>query len=89
MEDRKRNRLLTGTFLALIFGMTCWSLLKKDTIFSEKEKRYLQQKPEFSWEALRNGSFGKAYETYLNDQFPERDLLNSCARTASGWPVKR
>ncbi len=43
MEDRKRNRLLTGTFLALIFGMTCWSLLKKDTIFSEKEKRYLQQ----------------------------------------------
>lgn len=86
MEDRKRNRLLTGTFLALIFGMTCWSLLKKDTIFSEKEKRYLQQKPEFSWEALKNGSFGKDYETYLNDQFPKRDLLNllrtDCERLA-------
>ena len=64
-----QSRVLTGMFLAMIFGCTAVSLVKKDTSFSEKENRVLAQMPEVDLTDIMNGTFEKNYETYLSDQF--------------------
>ncbi|MSS64944.1 hypothetical protein FYJ58_13880 [Lachnospiraceae bacterium WCA-693-APC-MOT-I] len=47
-------------------------LTKESTKFSDWENRYLEQKPKFTMESYLDSSFGKAYETYVNEQFPMR-----------------
>lgn len=65
---------ITGIcFLILLFGLTLFSMVKTPAVFSEKENRYLAQKPSFSFSALLQGSFTADYEEYLSDQFPVRD----------------
>ncbi len=68
-----QNRVLTGVFLAMIFGCSVASLLKPDTSFSEKENRVLAQMPEVNLADILSGTFEKNYETYLSDQFFGRD----------------
>ncbi len=68
-----KHRLITGTFLGVIAVITVWTLVTPQKTFSSSENRYLQKKPEFTIEGLLDGSYGKKYETYLSDQFPERD----------------
>lgn len=68
-----QNRVLTGVFLAMIFGCTGASLLKPDTSFSEKENRVLAQMPKVNVGDILNGTFEKNYESYLSDQFFWRD----------------
>lgn len=68
-----KHKLVSISFLVLLFGLTILSLLKPDIIFSEKENRYLEQKPVFSFSSLIDGSYTSDYETYLSDQFPGRD----------------
>ena len=68
-----QNKVVTGLFLALIFGCTSVSMLKKDLSFSEKENRILAQMPEPELSEILDGTFEKNYETYLSDQFFWRD----------------
>lgn len=70
---KMQNRVLTGIFLAMVFGCTGASLLKPDTSFSEKENRVLAQMPKLNLSDILNGTFEKNYETYLSDQFFGRD----------------
>lgn len=70
---KMQNRVLTGIFLAMVFGCTGASLLKPDTSFSEKENRVLEQMPKLNLSDILNGTFEKNYETYLSDQFFGRD----------------
>lgn len=42
--------------------------------YSASEKRYLAKSPEFTWENLLAGSFGKEFKTFLEDQTPARNL---------------
>lgn len=70
---KAQNRVLTGVFLAMVFGCTGASLLKPDTSFSEKENRVLAQMPEIKIGDIINGTFEKNYESYLSDQFFWRD----------------
>lgn len=72
MEFWKKYGVSAG-FLGCLFLGCAASFLMPDREFSQTENRYLQQKPEFSWEGLLDGSYGKAYEAYLGDQFPLRD----------------
>ncbi len=44
-----------------------------DVEFSQQENRYLEQLPEFSFEALADGDFTADFEKYTTDQFPFRD----------------
>lgn len=60
-------------FLLLIFGMTALTLLYPTREFSERENRSLAQLPMPTVESCLTGEFEKDYETYLTDQFPERD----------------
>ena len=76
MEDRmnkKQNWFIIALFLVMIFGVTVFTLIKKDTEFSEKENRVLAQKPEVSAEAVFSGKYAQDYEKYLTDQFISRD----------------
>lgn len=71
--SKKQNWTMIICFLLLIFGFTAWSLFKRDTAFSEKENRDLQQMPKPDLQDILDGTFAADYETYLSDQFPMRD----------------
>ena len=73
MEKKKRNRQITISFLAFLGLASFLSLVWPQRGFSPSENRYLKKRPEFSVSALVDGSFGTAYEKYLEDQFPARD----------------
>ena len=70
---RKQARFTVVVFLVLLFGLSLANALKKDTIFSENENRYLAGKPEWSVARFFDGVFGQEFETYLTDQFLGRD----------------
>lgn len=60
-------------FGLLIFGGMLWGICKPDQAYSDTENRYLKKKPKFTWEGLFEGNYTADYETYITDQFPERD----------------
>lgn len=73
MND-KRNAVLTIIILfAMIVTFTVADVIKEDRLYSETENRMLATKPEFSVEALLEGSFAEDYEAYVTDQFVGRD----------------
>ena len=82
-SDGKRNYTslvclcICVAFAAFLVLHTLLFLLTPDLEMSENENRTLQQKPKLTLSALADGSFMKAYETYLTDQFPNRDGLIS------------
>lgn len=61
--------LLGGILLGLAIADVC----TPDRLFSEYENRILASKPDFSLKTLVDGSYTKDYETYVTDQFVERD----------------
>lgn len=68
----RRETLTAAAFLAPIILLSVLSAVLPEKAFSEVENRYLAQKPRFSIEELKDGSFGDDYETWLSDQFPFR-----------------
>ena len=73
MINKKEARWLCGVFILIWMAVTAISLFAPEKVFSKTENRYLQTRPDFSWKALKNGSFGEDYEAYIADQFPGRD----------------
>ena len=78
-------------FTAFILCFSVLDLFKKDTNFSEMENRVLQQRPEFSVNALLETSddqkYTGKYEKYVNDQFIFRNewiSLKSITETVLG-----
>lgn len=67
----------TLTFLFLLFFLPVLHVSGKDKDFSGLENRTLAQRPAFSREAVLDGSFGKAAEDYMADQFPFRNQFLS------------
>ena len=61
------------SFLIFTFGFGMYALFGEDRASSLWENRALAQKPAFSLEAIVDGSYMSAYETYFTDQFPLRD----------------
>ena len=66
-------RFLTALFCLFLGGLMVWQFLLPDRARSDVENRTLQQVPEFSWEALRDGTYTSEVEEYVADQFPLRD----------------
>lgn len=64
---------LSAGFCAFIAGLLVWHMILPDREKSETENRTLAQLPEFSWEALVDGSYTESVEEYFADQFPLRD----------------
>lgn len=61
-------------FFIMIVGVMSVGIVQEDKTYSSTENRLLQGFPEISVKKARNGKFQKKYETYLSDQFPQRDL---------------
>lgn len=72
--DEKSNAAVTVSFLTLILlFFTITDLFNSDRLYSETENRMLATKPDFSWEAVWDGSYMEDYEAYVTDQFVARD----------------
>ena len=67
------NLALSALFLLALLLVLTVNLISPDRDFSESENRMLAQKPDFSWSALWDGSYGAELESYLSDQFAGRD----------------
>ena len=61
-------------FISLVVFFTAFSIFGKKSDFSVKENRALQTLPEFSLEAISDGTFQEQYDDYLSDQFEFRDF---------------
>ena len=70
---RKSNILFSIVFLVIIFGFFFIDIFTPDLKFSYSENRTLQQKPELSWNTIKDGSFMEDMEVYVNDQIKFRD----------------
>lgn len=85
LDEKKPGRLFQAfsalwclLFIAVIFSITALSLIIPDKKQSDSENRMLQQMPKFSLSSVIEGSFMQDLESYMTDQFPERDLLVRC-----------
>lgn len=67
-----KKYLVMSVFLVAIYGGLITSIFVKDTEFSEIENKILMQKPEFTFDGIKNGTYMKNFDRYVVDQFPER-----------------
>lgn len=63
----------TAIFILILALMFLADIAEPDKSFSERENRYLAEKPTLSAAHLLNGTFETDYETYIDDQFLWRD----------------
>lgn len=78
----KRYPWTVVAVFTVIAGISLVSLLKPPVYYSEHERRFLAQKPQWKISGIFSGDFTGDYEAYLSDQFPFRDAWISL-RTAS------
>lgn len=71
--NEKSKAPVTAIFLGFIFLFFVANLLIPDRDFSERENRYLQTKPNFSFTRLFSGDYTEDFENFIADQFPLRD----------------
>lgn len=72
---KKRRSRFIGFLFVSLWLLAAATILLPPRAFSPNENRYLAQRPEFSAEAVRTGSFQNGLSDYLSDQIPFR----------SGW----
>ena len=68
-----RNKIITVFFCLLLAVSALAGLIMPDRYYSEREKRTLTQKPQFTAADFISGKFGEELEDYLTDQVPLRD----------------
>lgn len=74
-------------FVGFIFAMAIWFLVAPKLNYSPSEKRYLQKFPDASIDKVKDGTFGKEFETFFADQFPARNMwvgVNAYSTLAEG-----
>lgn len=75
---KKYKNLIFIVIVGLVFvsmTLAAWVLPSRE--FSDSERRKLAQFPEFSLDAMEDGSFQKKFESYTQDQFPQRDTFRT------------
>lgn len=75
MKRKISDIITTVLFCSFLGAMLIMFLVLPDQDFSEKEKRYLADFPEVTWENISSGNFGEEVETYLADHIPGRDFF--------------
>ena len=71
---KKHNVAAAILFCGFLVTMAAGYLLPRKT-FSEMEKRYLAETPDFRWETVFSGQWSREAEDYLADHVPGRNLL--------------
>ena len=70
----KIKNIITVILLCTILGgFSIYAFIKPQDVFSDTERRALDQFPELNAETLLSGTFMKEFEDYTLDQFPMRD----------------
>lgn len=77
MKNKTKSKLITGVFLFFICGIGILYIFMPKNEFSETEKRYLAEFPEFSIKSLVSGDFASEFEEFLADQTPFRNVFVS------------
>ncbi len=74
MSQEKKNALFTVFLIAGVLSVfTVADFFSGDRLYSSAENRLLAEKPQVSAETLFSGTYTKAYENYVTDQFVGRD----------------
>lgn len=68
-----RNKIITAFFCLLLAMSALAGLIMPDRYYSEREKRTLIQKPQFTAQGFISSKFSSELEGYLTDQVPLRD----------------
>ena len=76
-NKRDHHRGLFTFFVILAAAILVVNIVTKDKEFSANENRSLAQRPTFSVDALKDGSYFSDFTTYYSDQFPLRDTWMS------------
>ena len=71
---RKHNVVGIVLFCGFLFAMAAGYLLPS-VDFSEMEKRYLAEAPDFTWKSVFSGDWTSQAEDYLTDHVPGRNLF--------------
>lgn len=91
MNKRKKNnaRAVIACFFVLLFiGVTVALYLPLRPTYSEAEKRELTKFPEFSVEALLDGSYFSGISTWYSDTFPFREIfINANSKIKSFYGI--
>ena len=76
MEKSMKRHNVIGVilFCGFLFTIAAGYLLPKPA-FSEMEKRYLAEAPDFRWETVSSGEWSSQAEEYLTDHVPGRNLF--------------
>lgn len=75
MNVKQDEKWTAGLFCAFLCVMALLLLLLPKRCFSEREKRYLAEAPQFSAATVLSGDWGEQAEAYLADHLPGRDFL--------------
>lgn len=67
--------VVIGTFFAVLVIFLVGGLILPDKTYSETENRNLSAFPSFSVENILSGNFMNKFESYLSDQFVNRDTV--------------
>lgn len=72
---KKQSLFVTSVMAAAMFGLSVFAWMKAPDLFSDSERRELEQMPKFSLESVMDGTFMTDFESYTLDQFPLRDTF--------------
>ena len=71
------KKINIAIFFILIFSFSIVLFIKKDSLLSSSERRYLTQASSIELSDLKDGTFDDNLEDYLLDQFPARDSFRA------------
>ena len=78
---KKLYTILLAVTLALLLSVGIWSLVGNGETVSAVDGKTLEEKPEFSFAALFDGTYLPALERSYSDHFPMRDTLLTAGKT--------
>lgn len=87
MKNKDKLTVLVFTLLLGTLTLFCW--LKPHTVYSESERRPLEEKPEFVFSSIVTGAYMKTFETYVTDQFPMRDTFRGVKAIFSEYVLSK
>ena len=75
MNDKIKDIVVTLVFLITIISLFLINVIKEDTDISVAERRKLATMPELTTKSLFDGTYFKKFDSYVTDQFVERDAF--------------
>lgn len=70
-----KNKILSISFIIIIFSLSIISIILPDKDISETERRYLMHFPTLNIKTIFNGDFFEELNTYTVEQFPFREIF--------------